>query len=292
MKQYFSSFLSYVFFSTLITCALHAQELEENTLLNNSWVKAKSLSSNSRANDNVYVYTDSLSNQYIKGKRGLIIALPNSYFENPAKHYPVIYMMDGQNLFDAETSYAGEWNADSTLLASGSQLIIVGIDNGSAQRINDYTPREHNEYGGGNGKNFLKFIIETVKPLIDTQLRTIPDRNHTYIGGSSLGGLISIYALMNFEETFSKGIIFSPSFWFDDLIMGELKEWNPKHKISLYLLVGGKEGESMVPDTELAYSILKTKKKIRSKQITDINGEHNERFWSKYLSYAIEFIKY
>ncbi|QCK15948.1 alpha/beta hydrolase [Mangrovivirga cuniculi] len=290
MRLFFKS-LSILLITLIFTLKSYGQQQSNSENFYKDWTLANSLSEKSTANDLVFIYNDSLSSEYINGKKRIIIALPPTYFNSTEKNYPVLYLMDGQNLFDSNTSFAGEWNADKSLENTQSDIIIVGIDNGGEERINDYTPRSHEKYGGGNGRNYLKFINNEVKPLIDKKLRTNPGRNHTYIGGSSLGGLISLYAIINHEEQYSKGIIFSPSFWFDEKIMEELIEWQPKENVKLFMLVGGKEGETMVPDTEKAYEILKQKENVFVRHITDPEGEHKEIFWNKYFEQALEFLK-
>ncbi|MCX2745656.1 alpha/beta hydrolase-fold protein [Mangrovivirga sp. M17] len=290
MRLFFKS-LSILLITLFFTLKSYGQHQSNSENFLKDWTLANSLSEKSTANDLVFIYNDSLSSEYINGKRRIIIALPPSYFNSSKKKYPVLYLMDGQNLFDANTSFAGEWNADYSLENAQSDIIIVGIDNGGEERINDYTPRSHEKYGGGNGGNYLKFINQEVKPLIDNKLRTKPERDYTYIGGSSLGGLISLYAIINHEEQYSKGIIFSPSIWFDEEIMEELKNWRPEKQVDIFMLVGGKEGETMVPDTEKAYEILKQKENVTASHITDPEGEHKEIFWNKYFEQALEFLK-
>lgn len=147
--------------------------------------------------------------------RRIWIYLPPDYFTS-TNYYPVIYMNDGQNVFDYATSFAGEWDADGTvenLINNGHiPAIIVAIANGEGDRIDEYSPWTHPTYGGGDGDLYAKFITEDLKPYIDMNYRTLPDRENTVIGGSSLGGLISYYMVLEYDETFGKAIVFSPSF--------------------------------------------------------------------------------
>ncbi|HEY0062807.1 MAG TPA: alpha/beta hydrolase-fold protein, partial [Telluria sp.] len=153
-------------------------------------------------------------------RRQLRIYLPPSYSENPAKRYPVLYMHDGQNLFDAKTAaYGVEWGIDETVnhaIATGAmdEVIVVGIDN-TPERIPEYTPCCDPKYGGGKLDAYQAFITETVKPYIDKTLRTLPGRDNTAIMGSSLGGIASVVIAQHRSDLFSKAGGVSSSFWWN-----------------------------------------------------------------------------
>jgi predicted alpha/beta superfamily hydrolase len=137
----------------------------------------------------------------LKNARDLLVYLPPSY-KHTGKRYPTIYMHDGQNLFDEATSFAGEWRVDETMDALEHEAIVVGIANISDQRIHEYSPFRMGWMGGGKGDLYLQFILETVKPLIDADFPTLPDRAHTGIIGSSMGGLISLYGYFRYPQAF------------------------------------------------------------------------------------------
>jgi len=150
-------------------------------------------------------------------ERRIWVYLPPDYNQSN-RRYPVLYMHDGQNLFDQATSFAGEWQVDETLerlfKEKGFAIIVVGIDNGGERRIDEYSPWVNSEYGrGGEGDAYVRFIVETLKPYIDSKYRTLP--NETGIMGSSLGGLISIYAGFKYPEVFKYVGAMSPAFWFN-----------------------------------------------------------------------------
>lgn len=157
----------------------------------------------------------------LDNERTLIIYLPPGYDEHTAQRYPVLYLHDGQNLFDAKTAFAGvEWRADETaqrLIKSGkiTPLIIVGIYN-TPDRVEEYTPVRDAKRGGGRGDRYLDFIASNVKPFIDKTYRTKPGRRDTALGGSSLGGLISLHALLKHSDVFGKAAAISPSLWWAD----------------------------------------------------------------------------
>ena len=171
----------------------------------------------STATDNVQVLPYQFVMPELDRQRTIRLYLPPSY-QHSDKRYPVIYMHDGQNLFDDQTAFAGEWGVDESLnlLAEkqGLEVIVVAIDNGADFRMNELSPWENKRFGEAQGKQYMDFIVEIVKPYIDTNFRSKPDRLHTAIMGSSMGGLISHYAVHAYPEVFSKAGIFSPSYWY------------------------------------------------------------------------------
>lgn len=158
-----------------------------------------------------------LCSPQLHNKRDILVYLPPSYSQSQ-KRYPVIYMHDGQNLFDEVTSFAGEWHVDTTmemLSDEGLEAIVVGIPNAGAGRIEEYAPFHDIEHGRRRyGDKYLTFITETLKPLIDRDFHTRPERASTGIMGSSLGGLISLYAFFQYPHTFGFVGAMSPSLWF------------------------------------------------------------------------------
>ena len=148
--------------------------------------------------------------------RDIHVYLPPSY-RSSGRHYPVIYMHDGQNLFDHELSYAGEWGVDETmerLAPEGIEAIVVAIPNMGGERTGEYSPWRDPRAGGGRGDAYLDFIIDTLKPRIDRRFRTRRERDHTGIAGSSMGGLISLYAFLRHPGIFGFCGAMSPSLWF------------------------------------------------------------------------------
>lgn len=223
------------------------------------------------------------------------VYLPPNYNETN-KPYPVIYMHDGQNLFDDATSYIGEWGVDETLNSlfqkTGKGFIVVGIDNGGEARIAEYTPWPHKKYGGGKGAFYIDFIVKTLKPMIDRKFRTKSKSKHTAIIGSSLGGLISYYGGLKHPETFGKIGALSTSFWFSDKV-NDFTIKNAKQKSTkMYMLVGGKEGENMVPDQEHSKKLLLENgfkaKNLKTKMVPD--GTHSERFWKAEFEEVVRWL--
>ena len=225
-------------------------------------------------------------------KRKVWMYLPSDY-KVSNESYPVVYMHDGQNLFDTNTSYSGEWNVDETLdklfKDKNLKLIVVGIDNGGDKRLNEYSPWKNTKYGGGEGNQYLDFIVNTLKPYVDSNFNTLKDKNNTGIIGSSMGGLISHYAALKYPKVFGKIGVYSPAFWFSP----EIKDYTKKHgnlkDTKMYFLAGGKEGHKAgfdeisqtVVDMNKAIDILKNQnfpsENIKSKVVPE--GKHNEKLW-------------
>ncbi|MEZ4802363.1 MAG: alpha/beta hydrolase-fold protein [Gelidibacter sp.] len=245
------------------------------------------------------VDTFSIEAPQLKTKKKIWVYIPKSY-KNSEKSYSVIYMHDAQNLFDATTSYVGEWKVDEYLDSiSEDETIIVGIEHGNEKRIDELTPYPHEKYGGGKGDAYLGFIIETLKPKIDSSYRTFSDVKHTSIWGSSLGGLISLYAVVKYPKTFGKAGVFSPAIWINKKEMLEfLKGSTIDSDKKFYFLVGSEEGQTaedasqMVADQHEMVQLLKNKG-VPEKNIIDKvipNGHHNEILWSTNFPEAYQWL--
>jgi len=241
----------------------------------------------------------------LKKSRTIAIWLPPNYTDS-TERYPVLYLHDGQNLFDASTAAFGtEWNADETATERIAQnrikpVILVGIWN-TPDRIMEYTPTFDKSIGaGGRGNDYVLFLVEELKPFIDKNYRTKPDRESTVIGGSSLGGLISLYACEKSSSTFSGCATISPTLGWDDeaFLKGLEKSAGWVHSTRIWLDMGSKEGKS--PETQTNSlerasrfaDILKGSGKIHGKDLqflTVRDGQHNEAAWSKRFGDVLEF---
>lgn len=220
------------------------------------------------------------------------VYLPKKY-QNSKKNYPVIYMHDAQNLFDASTSYAGEWKVDEYMdQLITNESIIIGIEHGDQKRIDELTPYKHEKYGGGKGDAYLDFIKNTLKPHIDVTYRTQSNAEHTALFGSSLGGLISFYGALKYPETFGKAAVFSPSFWINPEIFDLVESSIISEASRFYFLAGTDESEDMIPDQERMVTLLKEKglkdNQIESRSIE--GGQHNEKFWAIYFGDAYQWL--
>ena len=213
--------------------------------------------------------------------------LPENYTQT-TKKYPVLYLHDAQNLFDATTSYAGEWRIDETLDSLKAEVIIVGLEHGNEKRIDELTPYRNEKYGGGKGTQYLDFLVSQLKPYIDTHFRTKTGRYHTGIGGSSLGGLLSYYATLKYPKIFGKAMVFSPAFWINPEVY-TFTEHTKTVKSKIYFMCGDSESESMVNDMErmiMALNVTRCSCLHLTKMKIIANGKHNEKLWAKEFAKA------
>lgn len=213
--------------------------------------------------------------------------LPKNYAHS-TKKYPVLYMHDAQNLFDASTSYAGEWRVDETLDSLKAEVIVVGIAHGNEKRIDELTPFKNEQYGSGKGTLYLDFIVSQLKPYIDAHYRTKSGKYNTAIGGSSLGGLISYYAVVKYPDVFGKALVFSPAFWINPELYAETEKIKTL-KSKIYFMCGDSESDNMVSDMERMISTLNTTRcscmHLTKKRIV-LQGKHNEKLWAKEFAKA------
>jgi predicted alpha/beta superfamily hydrolase len=209
------------------------------------------------------------------------------------KRYPVLYMHDAQNLFDDATSFVGEWKVDETLDALSKEgkleLIVVGIDNGGDKRITELNAWDNARFGAAEGRQYTDFIVNTLKPYIDARYRTLPDRAHTAIMGSSMGGLASHYAIAQYPQVFSKAGVFSPAYWTASPSFEFMAQHPLPQDARVFLLMGEKEGDSMVPDVQRMADIVRASGHPAANTVLKIVPEqkHNEGFWSSELREAL-----
>ncbi|WP_153800184.1 alpha/beta hydrolase [Foetidibacter luteolus] len=226
--------------------------------------------------------------------RRIWIYLPKSYASTKGKIYPVLYMHDGQNLFNERTAAFGEWGIDECLDSLQAKLkkecIVVGIDNGGDKRMTEYNPYDDAKYGKGEGNQYVDFLAQTLKPYIDKEYRTIKDPMHTYIAGSSMGGLISLYAVVKYPAVFGYAGIFSPAFWVAPKIYDDVKTVNWDKQRHFFFYAGGKESTSMVPDMKKMYNLISSKHNYDISEIVYPTGGHNEEAWRKYFPAFYEWL--
>jgi len=206
---------------------------------------------------------------------------PKSYKKSKT-NYPVMYMFDAQNLFDATTSYAGEWKIDEYLDSiSQREVIVVGIEHGNDKRLEELTPYPNDQYGGGLGNKFLDFMINTLKPHIDSTYRTKTDAVHTSIVGSSLGGLMAFYALIIYPDNFSKAGVFSPAFWINPEIYEYVATVDIPKSSRFYFMAGDQEDDTMLPNQQKMLDLLKEKGVPDNQMTVKVvkGGTHNEALW-------------
>jgi predicted alpha/beta superfamily hydrolase len=237
-----------------------------------------------------------LESPQLGNRRDILVYLPPSY-NRSQRRYPVIYMHDGQNLFDRATSFGEEWEVDQTLeqaAGEGLEAIVVGIPNLGKERLNEYSPwhdRRHKQ--GGKGEAYLEFIVHTLKPIIDRDFRTMPGRESTGIAGSSMGGLISMWAFFKHPKTFGFAGVMSPALWFGGGSIYPFVKERPFIPGRIYLDVGTNEGSEEMHDVRRLKDIL-TQKGYRPGRdllyVVEMGGQHNERAWARRLRRELHFL--
>ncbi len=234
------------------------------------------------------VWTDFYSPE-LDNERDVLVYLPPSYAHSE-RRYPVLYMHDGQNLFDSGTSFAGvEWGVDETMEALASEnieAIVVGLSNMGEERVAEYNPFPH--VWQGRGDRYVRFLAETVKPKIDADFRTLPNREQTGILGSSMGGLISLYAFFYAPETFGFAGVMSPSLWVGGGAIHNAVEAAPFTPGKIYLDNGSRE-----PSARRMNALLLKKgyrKETDLRFYSEPEGEHTESAWARRLPDALRFL--
>jgi len=238
--------------------------------------------------------------RFLRNQRDLIVYSPPGYDDQPARHFPVLYLHDGQNLFDGATSFipGQDWHVGQTAdhsIQSGSvaPLIIVGMYNTKA-RVREYTPTPVPKLGGGRADRYAKFLIEEVKPFIDREYRTLSGAQHTGIGGSSLGGLVSLYVGLKHSPIFGKIAALSPSVWWNQhVILRFAKAAIVEPRPHIWLDIGTREGPRIVQEVEKFRDVLLEKgwKLGRDLHYERVEGaEHNEAAWAQRVGPFLRFL--
>ncbi len=230
----------------------------------------------------VHILNEHFDMPQLGRQRRIWIYLPKGYATNNHR-YPVLYMHDGQNLFDNYTSGYGEWGVDELMdkVLEKEQCIIIGIDHGGDYRISEYDPYD-SKYGKGQGDAYVEFLVKTLKPYIDQHYRTLTDAKHTAIAGSSMGGLISMYAELKYHEVFGQAGIFSPAFW----IAPPIYDFAQKQKVNttarFYFVCGDAESDTMVADMQKMADLMQAKGVSKANTPTVIikGAQHNEKQWN------------
>lgn len=239
---------------------------------------------------------DALHGPQLGNERDIVVYLPPSYGRGE-RRYPVVYMHDGQNLFDRATSFGNEWEVDETMesaAADGLEAIVVGIPNLGAERLNEYSPwRDRRHKQGGRGEAYADWIADTLKPTIDRDFRTLTGRGSTGIAGSSMGGLISLYAYFRRPETFGFAGVMSPALWFAGGAVFPYVKQRPFVPGRIYLDIGTSEGHEALSDTRRMKTLLEQKGYRVGRDLmfrVEMGGGHNERAWARRLRPALHFM--
>lgn len=228
-------------------------------------------------------------------QRTVRLYLPPSYGQG-TRRYPVAYMHDGQNLFDDATSYAGEWGVDETLNASaargGLEAIVVGVDNGGTLRMTELNPFDHPRFGKGEGEAYVGFIVEVLKPWIDSHYRTLAGPEHTAVIGSSMGGLISDYAIHRHPGVFGRAGVLSPAYWTAPAIYDYAGAHPLPAGSRVYFSMGEREGESAIPDVQRMHTLMAGQRAEPGAVTLHIvpGASHNEAAWRTELPLVLDFL--
>lgn len=265
----------------------------------------------------VVVWTD-LECHLPGGPRNVLVYLPPSLAETwspeaadrlsaAGRHYPVLYFHDGQNVFDERTSNAGEWRADETLeelAQDGLEAIAVAIPNGETARLDEYNPwrsmpprmRGHSfprRLVGGHGDEYLAWLVNSVKRLVDDSFPVRPEREATGLVGSSMGGLISLYGLIAHPRLFGLAGVLSPSIVWDDYHVLRLVEEGRLPSARIHLDMGGQEWQGMLPDARRLRDALLRRGWVEGENLHYVEEEHathDEEAWARRLPDALRFL--
>ncbi|HEX6099435.1 MAG TPA: alpha/beta hydrolase-fold protein [Thermoanaerobaculia bacterium] len=236
--------------------------------------------------------------QVLGNLRQVTVYLPAGYDERQDVRYPVLYMQDGQNLFDAERAYVpgNHWRLQEAADAAIGErtarpMIIVGVDHAGPARIDEYTPvKDPKHNGGGRSGDYARFLIEELKPAIDARFRTLPDAEHTAVGGSSLGGLVSLDLALKHPEVFRAAAVMSPSVWWSGrAILGDVDAFGgPAPR--MWLDIGGREGGEALNDARTLRDRIAAKGWSDFEFYEDRRADHSERAWARRVRQVLEFL--
>jgi len=251
-----------------LTWADSVGDVEIKPLINDAtWSTGANYRIKAGSTVNIYPYFGTASGtlQYVNNfyspqfgnYRTLTVYLPPSYAANPLKRYPVLYAHDGQNLFNASrATYGVEWGMDETansLIANGQmdEVIIVGMDHGGANRIHEYTPCCDPQYGGGGADKHERFILDTVRPYVNQNFRTLTTKGNTALIGSSLGGLVSFYVGRRNPTVFGKTASLSSSFWWNNQALTQQVEAATTKVAVKFYIDAGTDGDGLPETTRM-----------------------------------------
>lgn len=234
------------------------------------------------ASPQVRIVDTAFSIPQLNRKRKIWIYLPKGYATS-SKLYPVLYMQDGQNLFNEQTAAFGEWGVDECLdtlqQKLGKECIVVGIDHGGDKRLTEYNPYDNDKNGKGEGKEYAAFLAKTLKPYIDSKYRTKKGPENTFVAGSSMGGLISLYTLLTYPGVFGAAGVLSPSLWVAPQIYTDAENFTTASQPRVYLYAGTKESANMATDMQRMSDLMQKKQRYILRTVVNPLGQHTEKYW-------------
>jgi predicted alpha/beta superfamily hydrolase len=230
--------------------------------------------------------------------RRISALLPHDYY-NSDKKYSIVYLHDGQNLFDDFAPF-GNWGVDKALTRMAAQgikdTIVIAIDHGGEQRIKELIPFKTHKFKEVEGEQYIDFMMHTLMPMVNNRYRIHHERACTGIGGSSLGGLISLYAGFKYPHIFGKMMIFSPSLWITNDIYLQALNFPKDVATDIYLYAGGLESESHLDNVNKLADLLRSKEhegqKLNLRYVTNPHGKHQEVYWGEQFPLALEYLFY
>jgi len=237
-------------------------------------------------------------------KRHAYLYLPDSFQTDPTLRYPVLYMFDGHNLFsDEEATYGKSWGLLDYMDKTQTQMIIAAVEcnhSPDGGRLSEYSPFTCNvpQFGGklkGRGRTTMEWLVKTFKPEIDRKYPTLPDREHTFIGGSSMGGLMSLYAVTRYNKYFSRAAALSPSVWFaEDQLEALLRTAPLAEDTVVYMDYGSRElgfHSNMAAQFAAVAAMLLERKVCLNCRIVP-GGNHNEASWEQQIPFFMDTLLY
>lgn len=248
---------------------------------------------------------ESFHSNFLPDNRDVLVYLPPGYENEAERHYPVLYLHDGQNLFDGATAFVEgqDWHVDETAESLITQelvqpLIIVGIYNTGTHRLDEYTPTQDARVGhGGKADLYARMLIEELKPFIDSQYRTEKDCSHTALGGSSLGGLVTLYIGLYHSRVFGKLAVMSPSVWWDKrTILHDVRHLSARPDLKIWLDIGTAEGQNpqrILNDVRKLREALVQKGWKQGVDLSYLEAEgagHNEGAWASRVGLMLQFL--
>ena len=239
--------------------------------------------------------------RFLPSEHTLLVYRPPGYRDDRVRRFPVLYLHDGQNLFDRSTSATGqEWSVDETaqrLIQAGTiePIIIVGIYNAGEQRIDEYTPtRDPDKNMGGKADAYGRMLVQEIKPFIDRRYRTLRSAANTGLGGSSLGGLLTLHLGLRYPTVFSRLAALSPSVWWHDRqIIKEVDALGSRLPLRIWLDAGTDEGEDVMRDARLLRDALVRKGWVVGRDLAYLEAEgggHNELSWATRVEGVLRFL--
>ena len=243
----------------------------------------------------VHLISDEFEIPQLNKTRRVWALLPHDY-EQTTERYPVLYLQDAQNLFNEKAQY-GNWEIDKKLAVMSEykigKIIVIAIEHADQDRIKEYNVG-NTVLGAGQGKKYIRFITDTLKPFVDKSFRTKPEREYTGIGGSSMGGLVSIFSGLMYPEVYGKLMVFSPSLWVVPKMNFNQIDFSEPGETKIYLYAGGDESATMIDHVKrFKKNMLKNEQassKMKIQLSINMLGKHNETYWSDEFPKAIEWL--